>query len=107
MVYDKDWYPKHLKKSGEAASGPWRTSFAPVGDEDRGLLEIYLGTRVAAPKLVEAKALFLSSGCLGCHKISGVGGDEGLDLTRVGEKDPGRLAFEDTPLGENARLAAV
>jgi cbb3-type cytochrome c oxidase subunit III len=95
--YDADWYRKHLRKSQEAASGPWRTSFDPIGNEDLSLLATYMATSVAAPKLIEAKALFLSSGCLGCHMVSGVGGDEGPDLTRAGEKDPGRLAFDEVP----------
>ena len=52
---------------------------------------------MGAPKLIDAKVMFLSSGCMGCHKVSGVGGDEGPDLTRAGEKDPGRLAFAGVP----------
>ena len=91
--YDRDWYTKHLKKAGEAASGPWKTSFAAIPEADRELLVAYMATLVAAPALVEAKAVFHSTGCLGCHKVSGVGGDEGLDLTRAGQKDPGQLSF--------------
>ena len=91
--YDRDWYRKHLPKSDTAASGPWRTSFAQIDDQDLGLISTYLSTRMSAPKLIEAKSLFLSSGCLGCHKVSGIGGDEGPELTRVGEKDPGQSRF--------------
>jgi mono/diheme cytochrome c family protein len=91
--YDRDWYRKHLSKSNSVRSGPWRTSFAPIEDPDFGLISTYLSTRMGAPKLIDAKSLFLSSGCLGCHKVSGIGGDEGPELTRVGEKDPGQLAF--------------
>jgi cbb3-type cytochrome c oxidase subunit III len=46
-----------------------------------------------------AKSVFLSSGCLGCHKVNGVGGDEGPDLSRAGDKDPGRLNFAAVPDG--------
>lgn len=88
VPYDARWYDKHLAKSGQAAAGPWKTSFASITEADRELLSVYLATRVAAPQLVEAKAVFNSSGCLGCHKVSGVGGDEGPDLSRAGEKDP-------------------
>ncbi|MCC6364274.1 MAG: c-type cytochrome [Bryobacterales bacterium] len=91
--YDKDWYPKHLRKSEEAASGPWKASFAPVKPAELDQLAVYLATCVAAPKLVEAKSVFFASGCLGCHKVSGTGGDEGPELTLAGEKDPGQLNF--------------
>ena len=90
--YEAGWYERHLQTSAEKAQGPW-TAFKPVGDADRLALARFLSTRVGAPKLVEAKSVFLSSGCLGCHKVSGVGGDDGIDLTRAGEKDPGRADF--------------
>jgi mono/diheme cytochrome c family protein len=95
--YDQDWYPKHLRKSQQAQTGPWKVAFAPVGDADRGLLSAFLSTRVSMPKLIEAKAVFHSTGCLGCHKVSGVGGDEGPELTRAGQKDPGQLDFSYVP----------
>jgi mono/diheme cytochrome c family protein len=91
--YDKDWYAKHLRKSEEAATGPWKSSFAPVKPAELDQLALYLSTCMAAPKLVEAKSVFFSSGCLGCHKVSGTGGDEGPELTLAGEKDPGQLNF--------------
>lgn len=92
--YDLEWYPKHLKKAqeGAAPAQAWK-AFAPVSDPDRALLAVFLSTRVAASRLVEAKAAFHSAGCLGCHKVSGVGGDEGPDLSRAGERDPGQLSF--------------
>jgi len=36
-------------------------------------------------------------GCRGCHKIRGVGGDDGPDLTAVGNKDPGQVSFAQVP----------
>jgi mono/diheme cytochrome c family protein len=96
-TYDREWYPKHLAEAAKAQSGPWRTSWAAIDRPDLELLENYLATRVGAPRWIEAKAAFHSSGCLGCHKVSGVGGDEGPDLTRVGEKDPGQLDFTHVP----------
>jgi mono/diheme cytochrome c family protein len=95
--YDAGWYGKHLQKSRTALAGPWKTSFAPVDDSDLHLLVVHLGTRVAAPQLVEAKGVFFASGCLGCHKVSGVGGDDGPDLSRSGEKDPGQVSFQTVP----------
>jgi mono/diheme cytochrome c family protein len=91
--YDHDWYAKHVQKHDQATQGPWRNSFAQVSDEDLFALSDYLATTMAAPKLIEAKAVFNSTGCMGCHKVSGVGGDEGTDLTHEGEKDPGQINF--------------
>lgn len=95
--YDRDWYAKHHAKSAAAASGPWKTAFLPIQTDELELLSVFLATRVAAPVLIEAKAMFHSAGCLGCHKVSGVGGDEGPELTRAGEKDPGQLDFTHVP----------
>jgi len=95
--YDRGWYEKHLKKAAQEVSGTWKTSFAPIGEADLDLLSGYLSTLVAAPKLVQAKSVFHSTGCLGCHKVSGIGGDDGPDLSRAGEKDPGQLSFTGVP----------
>ncbi|MBI4907911.1 MAG: c-type cytochrome [Acidobacteria bacterium] len=95
--YDMGWYAKHVEKSAKAASGPWKTSWAAVNDEDLAAVAVFLASRNGAPKLMEAKATFFSYGCLGCHRVSGVGGDEGPDLTRAGEKDPGQADFSNVP----------
>jgi cbb3-type cytochrome c oxidase subunit III len=68
-----------------------------VSEDDQALLTVFLQTRVAAPQLVAAKSVFHSAGCLGCHKVSGIGGDDGPDLTKVGFKDPGQVSFEHVP----------
>jgi len=70
---------------------------AAIPESDRNVLEQYLATRTGAPDLIAAKALFHSEGCLGCHQVAGVGGDEGPDLTRVGEKEASRLDFSHVP----------
>ena len=54
-------------------------------------------SRVGALRLVQAKALFNSLGCRGCHKVGGVGGDDGPELTLTGDKDPGRIDFTHVP----------
>ncbi|MFN0123037.1 MAG: c-type cytochrome [Blastocatellia bacterium] len=95
--YETAWYDKHIAKSGAAGEGPWKNVFAAVSEPDRAALAAYLTTRVGAPRLIEAKAAFLGNGCLGCHKVSGVGGDAGPDLTRAGEKDPGQVNFTNVP----------
>lgn len=97
VPYDAHWHEKHVKKAGEAQAGPWKTAFRPVSDEDQSLLSTFLATRVAAPQLVAAKSVFHSAGCLGCHKVSGVGGDDGPDLSLAGFKDPGQVSFEHVP----------
>jgi cbb3-type cytochrome c oxidase subunit III len=99
--WNKGWYDAHVVAAGTATSGPWKTAFGPVTEADRRLVDAYLSMRVAAPRLMAAKSVFLSSGCLGCHKMSGVGGDEGPDLTRAGEKDPGRLDYSSVPEGHS------
>jgi mono/diheme cytochrome c family protein len=95
--YAQSWYADHLAKHREAKTGPWQTSFGPIGKEDLASMEVFLRSRVGAPALVNAKALFHTLGCRGCHKIGGVGGDDGPDLTREGEIDPHRLDFTHVP----------
>ncbi len=95
--YDSAWHEKHVQKSAAAPEGPWKVSFSPVSTTDQALLKTYLDTRIAAPQLVAAKSVFFSHGCLGCHKVSGVGGDDGPDLSRAGEKDPGQVSFKEVP----------
>lgn len=89
----QDWYARHVAAREAASEGPWRTSFGPLSAPDRAAIARLLDSRVGAPRLVEAKALFHSLGCRGCHKVGGVGGDDGPDLTLEGSKDPGRLDF--------------
>ena len=49
--------------------------------------------RVVATKGGEGPALFSSKGCSGCHKIGGVGGSIGPDLTEVGaSRSPDTIA---------------
>jgi len=109
--YDRGWHAGHLaqleKERGGVAGGSaepvvagtagvtprWQTSFAPIPAGDLQTIDIYLGSRVGAPGLVEAKALFHSIGCRGCHSIAGIGGDDGPDLTREGQRDPGTLGL--------------
>ena len=97
LGYDRDWYAGHQRIAAGEPNGPWKVSFGPVVDSDLASLDVYLSTRVGAPKLVDAKGVFHATGCLGCHKVNGVGGDTGPDLTRAGEKDPGRADFSAVP----------
>ena len=92
-----DWYAEHLARLATAGDGPWTESFGPLPPNQRAAIGVYLDSRVGAPGLVESKALFHSLGCRGCHPIDGVGGDDGPDLTRAGQKDPGQLDFSHVP----------
>jgi mono/diheme cytochrome c family protein len=96
--YDAAWHEKHVKKAA-TESGAWRKSFAPVSEPDQKKLEMFLRTRTGASRLVRAKSVFLSAGCLGCHRVNGAGGDDGPDLSAAGLKDPGRLSFAGVPGG--------
>lgn len=95
--YATDWYERHLETAAAAVRGPWLSAFGPVSGLDREALEVFLRTRVGSPRLIQAKSVFHSTGCLGCHKVSGVGGAQGLELTLAGQKDPGRADFSSVP----------
>lgn len=103
--YDRNWHEKHVAKSTVEDPKPaaWKTAFRAVSEDDQALLAVFLQTRVAAPQLVAAKSVFHTAGCLGCHKVSGVGGDDGPDLTKAGFKDPGQVSFEHVPGKGNMR----
>ena len=91
--YKVDWYELHLQQKKKATSGPWLSAFGELLESERTAMDEYLPSRVGAPGLLEAKGLFHTFGCRGCHKVGGVGGDDGPDLTAVGNKDPGQLNF--------------
>jgi cbb3-type cytochrome c oxidase subunit III len=91
--YAAEWYDEHLHKSDAASRSVWRNSFGAIDEADRRAIEAFLDSRVGAPDLIEAKAAFHTLGCRGCHKIDGVGGDDGPDLTHAAERDPGRTDF--------------
>lgn len=91
--YAPDWYEKHLERRRNQAAGAWHDSFGTIPAVNRDAIDAFLDSRVGAPDLIKAKALFHSLGCRGCHKVAGVGGDDGPDLTHAGERDPGRTDF--------------
>lgn len=91
-----DWYAHHLaERARPAVPGdlPWKAAFGPIPDADRPAIDTYLRSRSGVPELVEAKALFHTLGCRGCHKVHGVGGDDGPDLSRAGQRDPALTNF--------------
>lgn len=95
--YKQDWYEDHLSQHAKAVTGPWQSAFGEIFETNRQVIGVYLNSRMGAPGLIESKALFHSLGCRGCHKVGGVGGDDGPELTRVGEKDPAITPYTNVP----------
>lgn len=86
------WHADHLARLDRREAG-WEGLYGPIPDADVAAITEYLRGRVGAPALARGKAAFLRNGCLGCHKVNGVGGDEAPDLTREGLKPPADLDF--------------
>ncbi len=95
--FNKEWYEGHLAKKQADTSGLWENAFAEIGEGDRALLDQFLGLQMGAPTLIAAKAEYNSVGCAGCHIVGNFGGDTGVDLSQVGEKDPNRLSYINVP----------
>ena len=95
--FDAEWPAKHLAKHDAGASDAWRSSFGPIAQPDLEIIDRFLKTRVGAPRIVEARAVAMERGCLGCHKLGGVGGDEGPALDAVGRKPAGDFNFAHVP----------
>jgi len=91
--FDPDWLRNHRAQRDTSWAPAWKASFGDVGAEEARSIATFLSSRVGAPGLVESKAVFHSLGCRGCHKVGGVGGDDGPDLTRIGQLDPGQRGF--------------
>ena len=87
------WHDQHVEKSAAAGSGPWTTSFAPLAEDEVAAIGEYLRTRVGAPRLLEGKMIAHRLGCRGCHRIDGVGGDDGPDLSDEGHRVAADLDF--------------
>lgn len=82
-----DWHNAHV---GRTVDG---ISFGPLADEEIPLVTAYLSTFVGAPRLMAGKMLAAERGCRGCHRIQGVGGDLGPDLTNEGRRSLEGLVF--------------
>lgn len=84
-----DWASLHAARRAAGTAG-WERYHALAADE-AAPVDAWLRTLVGAPRLVAGKALSQRLGCLGCHRVGGVGGPEGPDLSNEGRKAPGDL----------------
>jgi mono/diheme cytochrome c family protein len=66
---------------------------AQLPREDVEALVAELATRKGAEKLLQGELLYNRRGCGGCHKIGGVGGVLGVDLSEEGLRLPRQLDF--------------
>ncbi len=92
-----DWHTKHIEHSSTAQTGPWATSFTPLADDEVAAVDEFLRGQVGAPRLMAGKAFAYQHGCLGCHRIGGVGGDDGPDLSNEGRKATADFPFAQVP----------
>lgn len=93
---DAGWHERHLELLAKGVS------FAPLADEEVPSVTEYLRTLVGAPNLIAGKQLFAERGCRGCHRVQGVGGEDGPDLTEIG-----RQRLDSLPSSTNRSLALV
>ena len=91
--YSREWQIRHLRDPVDAVEGSKMMSFGHLSDAEMDVVVSHLDTLVGAPQLVRGKALAVRLGCRGCHRIGGVGGDHGPDLSRVGLKRATDLDF--------------
>ena len=83
--YRRDWYARHVEQ---------RTyGFAPIPEAEVRTIDQYLDSRAGAPGVVEAKALFHSLGCRGCHPVGGVGRDDRRAHSGLDRHDRALLAI--------------
>jgi cytochrome c oxidase cbb3-type subunit 3 len=92
-AFPDDWHARHLARHERRESPAWLTSYGPIAPGDLRSIQSVLETRVGMDRVVDARALAMERGCLGCHKLDGRGGDEGPALDGVGLKPVGDLSF--------------
>ena len=95
--YRPDWHALHLSKLAEDKTGAWKSRYGPIPPDDLVSLDAFLHTRVGMARVIEAQSLAMERGCLGCHKIQGRGGDDGMPLDVAGRRAIGDLNFAGVP----------
>lgn len=101
-----DWHERHIEKAAADPAGPFAAAYGPIELDERAAIEEYLRTLAAAPRLAEGKRLFHALGCRGCHKVNGVGGEDGPDLTEIGKQASKDRAWHVAHLRSPAALVA-
>ncbi|MCC6746121.1 MAG: c-type cytochrome [Deltaproteobacteria bacterium] len=92
--YRAEWHTHHVEQQATAQRGLFKeVPFSPLGDDELAALKAFLTVQVGAPRLIEGKLLSLSLGCRGCHRVGGVGGEEGVPLDGLGRKAARELDY--------------
>jgi mono/diheme cytochrome c family protein len=91
--FQTNWHIRHIERSATANAGPWATSFAPLANDEVVAVNEALLANIGAPRLMAGKSLAYRIGCRGCHRIGGIGGDDGPDLSDEGQKQVADLPF--------------
>ncbi len=104
--FREDWQARHmaiLQAAGGTERELWRESFGPMPEGEVAVITQFLKSLVGAPKLMRGKALAHQLGCRGCHRINGVGGDDGPDLSAEGRKVEADLPYAGVRGAHNLR----
>lgn len=91
--FDREWHVRHLREPASMVEGSRMMSFGHLSDREIDALLAYLDTLIGAPRLIRGKAIAVSLGCRGCHKIGGLGGDVSVDLNAAAAKPLGDYDF--------------
>ncbi|HEX7480604.1 MAG TPA: c-type cytochrome, partial [Polyangiales bacterium] len=91
--YRNNWYREHLHAAELATDIRFTRAAMRMVASDGPALAAYLQTLVGAPRLMAGKLLADRLGCRGCHRIGGVGGDDGPVLADVGGRRASEIDF--------------
>ncbi|MFQ5655225.1 MAG: c-type cytochrome [Planctomycetota bacterium] len=98
----RGWHEDHLERLASNPDGPFRSRYGEIPPDEIAAIDEYMRTLVAAPRLAEGKRLFHTLGCRGCHKVAGVGGEDGPELTAIGKRPIEGYVFPPTWEGERS-----
>lgn len=87
----RKWWSGHPDYSPDPQTR--RPALAELRGEDRDVLQQFLLAWTGASQLAHGQQLYKWYGCGGCHKIGGVGGNLGPELTNEGRKLNEQFSF--------------
>jgi mono/diheme cytochrome c family protein len=93
--HSRGWLTGYLLDPASVHAQYGTAAQLPRADIDALVAE--LATRKGAEKLLQGELLYNQRGCGGCHKIAGVGGVLGADLSDEGLRLPRQLDFSHMP----------